>query len=58
MLESWERAPLGWDPNDARPVADVICFLFSDLARSITGQVLHVDGGHSAVQGSAHEVDG
>ena len=51
LLGSWERAPLGWDATDAAPVADAICFLFSDLARAITGQVLHVDGGHSAVQG-------
>ena len=53
LLGSWERAPLGWDATDAAPVADAICFLFSDLARAITGQVLHVDGGHSAVQGDA-----
>jgi enoyl-[acyl-carrier protein] reductase I len=51
LLESWESAPLGWDPTDAYPVADVICFLFSDLARQVTGQMISVDGGHSAVQG-------
>jgi meromycolic acid enoyl-[acyl-carrier-protein] reductase len=53
LLDSWERAPLGWDPTDATPVADAVCFLFSDLARAVTGQVLSVDGGHSAVQGNA-----
>jgi len=52
LLDSWELAPLGWDASDAAPVADVVCFLWSDLARAITGQVLHVDGGHSAVQGA------
>jgi enoyl ACP reductase len=53
LLDSWQRAPLGWDPHDPAPVADVVCFLFSDLARAITGQVINVDGGHSAVQGDA-----
>ncbi len=53
LLDSWARAPLGWDATDATPVADAICFLFSDLSRAVTGQVIHVDGGHSAVQGDA-----
>ncbi len=52
LIDSWERAPLGWDANDPDPVADVVCFLLSDLARSVTGQLIHVDGGHSAVQGA------
>jgi len=30
-------------------VAATICFLMSDLARAITGQVLRVDGGYSAL---------
>lgn len=57
LLDSWERAPLGWDATDAAPVADAICFLFSDLSRAVTGQILHVDGGHSAVQGDAPRDD-
>ncbi len=50
LLEAWELgSPLPWDPDDAEPVADAVCFLLSDLARAITGQILHVDGGYSAM---------
>jgi enoyl-[acyl-carrier protein] reductase I len=46
----WERqAPLGWDPKDPAPVADAICFLLSDRARAISGEILHVDGGFHAM---------
>jgi enoyl-[acyl-carrier protein] reductase I len=46
LKASWTRqAPLGWDPADADPVADAVVFLLSDMARAITGEVLHVDGG-------------
>ena len=49
-LESWvTTAPLRWDPHDPAPVADGACFLLSDLARAVTGEVLHVDGGHHAM---------
>jgi enoyl-[acyl-carrier protein] reductase I len=37
-----------------------VCFLFSDLARAITGEIVHVDGGFHAM-GTALEaavVDG
>ena len=44
-----EQAPLGWDVGDPEPVAGAVCFLLSDLARAITGQVLRVDGGYSAL---------
>ncbi len=50
LLHAWaERSPLPWDPNDAAPVADAVCFLLSDLARAVTGEVLHVDGGVHAM---------
>jgi enoyl-[acyl-carrier protein] reductase I len=46
----WERqAPLGWDPSDPAPVADAVLFLLSDLARGVTGEILHVDGGFHAM---------
>lgn len=55
LLHTWEsRSPLCWDPHDPGPVADAVCFLFSDLARAVTGEVLHVDGGvHAIAAGSA-----
>ena len=50
LLEAWEaRSPLRWDPNDSGPVADAACFLFSDLSRAVTGEILHVDGGYHAM---------
>jgi meromycolic acid enoyl-[acyl-carrier protein] reductase len=46
----WERgAPLGWDVRDPEPVAEAVCFLLSDAARAISGEILHVDGGLHAV---------
>ncbi|MFL5824588.1 MAG: enoyl-ACP reductase FabI [Solirubrobacteraceae bacterium] len=46
----WSRqAPLGWDIEDPSPVADTVCFLLSDYARGITGEIVHVDGGFHAV---------
>jgi meromycolic acid enoyl-[acyl-carrier-protein] reductase len=47
---AWERqAPLGWDVEDPAPVAAAVCFLLSDHARAITGEILHVDGGFHAI---------
>jgi meromycolic acid enoyl-[acyl-carrier-protein] reductase len=46
MENSWhERAPLGWDVNDATPVAKSICTLLSDWLPATTGSVVMVDGG-------------
>lgn len=46
IKNAWEdQAPLGWDSQDPAPVADACAFLLSDLARGVTGEVLHVDGG-------------
>jgi meromycolic acid enoyl-[acyl-carrier-protein] reductase len=45
------QAPLGWDTTDPAPVADAVLFLLSDLARGITGEILHVDGGFHAMGG-------
>jgi meromycolic acid enoyl-[acyl-carrier-protein] reductase len=50
LASLWPRqAPLGWDIEDPGPVAAAICFLLSDHARGITGEILHVDGGFHAV---------
>jgi len=50
LATSWRaQAPLGWDTGDPAPVADAACFLLSDLARAISGEILHVDGGFHAM---------
>src|SRR5260370_32842214 len=47
LADGWhERAPLGWDMRDPGPVAAAACFLLSPLARGITGEIVHVDGGY------------
>jgi enoyl-[acyl-carrier protein] reductase I len=50
LTDAWAHAPLGWDASDPGPVADVVTFLLSDLARAVTGEVVHVDGGFHAVE--------
>ena len=50
LAELWpQQAPLGWDINDPSTVAGAVCFLLSDYARAITGEIIHVDGGFHAV---------
>jgi meromycolic acid enoyl-[acyl-carrier-protein] reductase len=52
----WQsQAPLGWDIEDPAPVADTICFLLSDYARAISGEIVHVDGGFHAVGAPTQE---
>ncbi len=47
LKDAWSgQAPLGWDATDAGPVADTAVFLLSDMARGISGEVIHVDGGY------------
>ncbi len=48
--ETWaERAPLGWDVNDASVVGDAAVALLSPLLRATTASVVHVDGGAHAM---------
>jgi meromycolic acid enoyl-[acyl-carrier protein] reductase len=50
LAELWRaQAPLGWDTADPAPVAKAICWLLSDYADAITGEIVHVDGGFHAV---------
>lgn len=50
LLDAWEaQSPMVWDARDPGPVADTTCFLLSDLARAITGEIIHVDGGFHAM---------
>ncbi len=50
LADAWRRqAPLGWNTDDPAPVAGAIVFLLSDLARGVTGEILHVDGGFHAM---------
>jgi meromycolic acid enoyl-[acyl-carrier-protein] reductase len=50
LADAWSAtAPLDWDAHDPGPVADAVCFLLSPLARRITAEILHVDGGYHAM---------
>jgi enoyl ACP reductase len=50
LAGAWQaQAPLGWDSEDPTPVADAVCFLLSDWARGISGEIVHVDGGFHAM---------
>jgi enoyl-[acyl-carrier protein] reductase I len=50
LADSWaEASPLDWDMNDPEPVADTAAFLFSDLSRRVTGEIIHVDAGYHAI---------
>jgi enoyl ACP reductase len=48
--DTWDgRAPLGWNVNDAEPVAKACVVLLSDWFPATTGEIIHVDGGYHAV---------
>jgi len=50
MEGGWsERAPLGWDVNDAEPTARAVAALLSDWFPATTGEIVHVDGGVHAM---------
>jgi enoyl ACP reductase len=50
LADLWRvQAPLGWDVEDPVPVARSICWLLSDYAQGISGEIVHVDGGFHAV---------
>jgi enoyl ACP reductase len=44
-----KRAPLGWDVTDPEPVARVVCALLSDWTPTVTGEIVHADGGTHAI---------
>jgi len=44
-----QRAPLGWDVNDALPAAKACAALLSDCFPATTGEIVHVDGGVHAM---------
>src|SRR3954462_14124140 len=64
LADAWRRqAPLGWDTEEPKPVASTVLFLLSDMARAISGEILHVDGGFHAMgtaldPGAAAAADG
>jgi len=48
--DAWNgRAPLGWNNEDATPVARSIIALLSDWFPATTGEMIHVDGGFHAM---------
>ena len=48
--DAWNgRAPLGWDNEDAVPVARTTVALLSDWLPATTGEMIHVDGGFHAM---------
>ena len=44
--ETWNaRAPLGWDADNASPVARTVCALLSSWLPATTGSIVYADGG-------------
>ncbi|MFF3291954.1 enoyl-ACP reductase FabI [Streptomyces sp. NPDC003023] len=51
IADRWEQeAPLGWDRADVQRLTGPVLFLLSDLAASVTGEIVHADGGMHAVR--------
>ncbi|HEX5116757.1 MAG TPA: enoyl-ACP reductase FabI [Pseudonocardiaceae bacterium] len=51
-----DRAPLAWDVKDASAVGRAVCALWSDWLPSVTGEVIHVDGGAHALGRGAQDL--
>lgn len=52
----WQiRAPLGWEPRNPEPVANMVSVLLSDYASATSGEIVHVDGGFHAVAAGSSE---
>lgn len=50
LEDSWgQRAPLGWNVEDASPVAKSVCALLSDWLPATTGSMVMADGGVHAL---------
>ena len=48
--DAWaRRAPMGWDVSDPAPVGRLVCALLSDWTPSVTGEIVHCDGGAHAM---------
>ena len=59
LADAWQKqAPLGWSTDNAGPAAGAVCFLLSDMARAITAEILHVDGGFHAMGTPLEGMDG
>ncbi|QMU78052.1 enoyl-ACP reductase FabI [Streptacidiphilus sp. PB12-B1b] len=51
IADRWEdEAPLGWDRTDPSVLTGPVLFLLSDLAATVTGEIVHADGGMHAVR--------
>jgi enoyl-[acyl-carrier protein] reductase I len=47
FAERWRsNSPLPWEPRDHDIVVGPVLFLLSDLARGVSGELIHVDGGY------------
>ncbi|MDI5963689.1 enoyl-ACP reductase FabI [Streptomyces sp. SL54] len=51
IADRWEaEAPLGWDRTDPAVLTGPVLFLLSDLAATVTGEIVHADGGMHSVR--------